>query len=95
MYNRLLKPPAHKSFFLFGGRGTGKTTWVLNTFPKALYIDLLHAETYNRLLVNPSRLSEMIPNIFNDWIIIDEIQRISELLNEVHRLIEVKKYLLI
>ena len=92
MYNRLLKPPSHKSFFLFGGRGTGKTTWVLNNFPNALYIDLLHAETYNRLLANPSRLSEMIPDTFIDWIIIDEIQRIPELLNEVHRLIERKKY---
>ncbi|MBI5452129.1 ATP-binding protein [Candidatus Gottesmanbacteria bacterium] len=92
MYSRLLKPPTNKSFFLFGGRGTGKTTWVRSNFPKALYLDLLNAETFNRLLADPSRLEEIIPEKYYDWVIIDEIQRIPALLNEVHRLIESKKY---
>jgi hypothetical protein len=38
MYQRALTIPQDKSFFLFGPRGTGKTTWVKNNFPSALYI---------------------------------------------------------
>ena len=92
MYSRLLKPPQNKSFFLFGPRGTGKTTWVKSTFPDAVYIDLLEAEIFNDLLANPQRLESFIPKDFKNWIIIDEIQKIPELLDEVHRLIEKYKY---
>src|SRR3990167_6118907 len=88
MYSRLLKPPKNKSFFLFGPRGTGKTTWVKAAFPKALYLDLLEAELFNDLLANPQRLENLIPKDFKDWVVLDEVQRIPELLNEVHRLIE-------
>jgi predicted AAA+ superfamily ATPase len=92
MYSRLLKSPRAKSFFLFGPRGTGKTTWVKATFPDAIYLDLLEAEVYNDLLANPQRLENFIPKAFRDWIIIDEVQRIPDLLHEVHRLIEKYKY---
>ena len=92
MYSRLLKPPQNKSFFLFGPRGTGKTTWVKSTFPDAVYIDLLEAEIFNDLLANPQRLENFIPKDFKNWIIIDEIQKIPELLDEVHRLIEKYRY---
>lgn len=88
MYSRLIKPPKNKSFFLFGPRGTGKTTWVKSTFPKALYLDLLEAEIFNDLLANPQRLENYIPKGFRDYIVIDEVQRVPEILNEVHRLIE-------
>jgi predicted AAA+ superfamily ATPase len=90
VYSRLLKPPKDKSFFLFGPRGTGKTTWVKKTFPKGLYLDLLESELFNDLLANPQRLENFIPRNFNKWVIIDEIQKIPELLDEVHRLIESK-----
>ncbi len=92
MYSRLIEPPKNKSFFLFGPRGTGKTTWVKARFPKAVYVDLLEAEVFNDLLANPQRLESLIPKDFDDWIIIDEVQRIPELLNEVHRLIEKSRY---
>ncbi len=92
MYSRMISPPKAKSFFLFGPRGTGKTTWVKSAFPKAAYIDLLEAELFNDLTANPQRLSNFIPLGFKDWVIIDEVQRIPELLHEVHRLIETKKY---
>jgi predicted AAA+ superfamily ATPase len=88
----MISPPKAKSFFLFGPRGTGKTTWVKSAFPKAVYIDLLEAELFNDLTANPQRLSNFIPFGFKDWVIIDEVQRIPELLHEVHRLIETKKY---
>lgn len=92
MYSRLIQPPKNKSFFLFGCRGTGKTTWVKSTFPGAIYLDLLEAELFNDFLANPQRLENFIPKDFNDWVIIDEVQRVPELLNEVHRLIEKYKY---
>ncbi len=95
MYSRIITPPEHKSFFLFGPRGTGKTTWVKSAFPKALFIDLLEAEVYNDLLADPQRLEKFIPDKFNNWIIIDEVQRVPELLNEVHRLIEKKRYIFV
>ena len=92
MYSRLIKPPTQKSFFLFGPRGTGKTTWVKTLFPQALYLDLLESGLFVDLLANPQRLENLIPKNFDNWVIIDEIQRVPELLHEVHRLIEKCKY---
>lgn len=92
MYIRSIKYPEDKSFFLFGPRGTGKTTWVKKIFNKGVYIDLLESRLFNDLLADPGRLEILIPKNFNDWVIIDEVQRIPELLNEVHRLIENYKY---
>jgi predicted AAA+ superfamily ATPase len=91
MFSRLLKVSKDKSFFLFGPRGTGKTSWVKSQFPKALYLDLLESSMYADLLANPGRLEELIPSSFNDWIVIDEVQKVPALLNEVHRLIESRK----
>ena len=91
MYSRILSPPKNKSFFLFGPRGTGKTTWVKSAFPEAIFIDLLESEIYNDLLANPQRLETFIPKDFKNWVIIDEVQRVPELLNEIHRLIEKKQ----
>lgn len=88
MYSRIIKPNQDKSFFLFGPRGTGKTTWLKMNFKKAIYIDLLEAGVFNDLLANPQRLEKLIPPKFDDFIIIDEVQRIPPLLNEAHRLIE-------
>lgn len=92
MYSRLIKPPARKSFFLFGPRGTGKTTWIKQTFPNALYFDLLDPEIYNDFLARPEHLETYTEKEKFDWIVLDEIQRVPELLNEVHRLIENKHY---
>lgn len=90
MFERHIDIPlaARKSFFLFGPRGTGKTTWLRRHLPEALFFNLLRSEPYNRLSANPGRIREMIPPDYTDWIIIDEIQRVPELLNEVHDLIE-------
>ena len=88
MYRRKIKPPSEQSYFLFGPRGVGKSWFVGNRYKKALIFDLLDSEIYTRLSASPRRLSEYIPNSFKQWVIIDEIQKIPELLNEVHRLIE-------
>jgi predicted AAA+ superfamily ATPase len=88
MFPRILNPPSDKSFFLFGPRGTGKTSWVQRSLPDALYLDLLESGVYFELLAAPQRLEARIPPEHHGWIIIDEVQRVPELLNEVHRLIE-------
>lgn len=92
MYSRLIRPPAQKSFFLFGPRGTGKTTWIRQSFPNALYFDLLDPKIYNDFLARPEHLETYTEKEKFDWIVLDEIQRVPELLNEVHRLIESKRY---
>ncbi len=91
MYSRIIQFPPEKSFFLFGPRATGKTTWLRQLLPEAVYIDLLKSDVYTMLLAAPERLAQMIPPDCHGPVIIDEIQRVPELLNEVHRLIERKK----
>ena len=93
-YRRLLQlPPKGKhSIFLFGPRGTGKTSWIKEHLPSILYIDLLETVTYQTFLANPALLQKRIPEGFTHWIVIDEIQKIPDLLNEVHRLIEQHHY---
>ncbi len=93
MFKRLLKLPINgtSSIMLFGPRGTGKTSWIKANLPEALYLDLLDYHTYAPLAANPGRLENLIPPNFTNWIAIDEIQKIPDLLNEVHRLIEHKK----
>ena len=87
---RLLKLP-DRSFFLFGPRGVGKTTWLKNVLPEAVYFDLLDASLFLELSQNPGRLGPMIgARPEKSWVVVDEIQKIPELLDEVHRLIEAK-----
>jgi uncharacterized protein len=94
MFDRVLQLPLSggSSIFLRGPRGTGKTSWIKSHLPKALYFDLLDFSLYTSLSAAPNRLENLIPSDYTDWIIIDEVQRIPELLNEVHRLIESKKF---
>ena len=89
MIERILNFPFenNKSFFLFGPRGTGKTLWLKSKLSSCIYIDLLHSGVFNDLEARPERLENYIPKDFDDWVIIDEVQKIPQLLNEVHRLI--------
>jgi len=94
MFHRLLSLPLdhQQSIFLFGPRATGKTSWLKAHIKDAIYLDLLDFSFFSVLSADPSRLSHMIPSFYAGWIVIDEIQKIPALLNEVHRLIEEKKY---
>lgn len=89
-YTRLLQLPekGKHSVFLFGPRGTGKTSWIKDHLTDILYFDLLDSKTYSDFLADPSMLAKRIPKNFMRWIVIDEIQKVPTLLNEVHRLIE-------
>lgn len=92
MFKRLLVfPQGEQSFFLFGPRGTGKTFLVRQQFPDALYLDLLDFSLYSQLQARPDRLDTFIPLDYTGLVIIDEVQRIPELLQQVHRLIEQRK----
>lgn len=94
MYKRLLKidKNSKQSFFLFGPRGTGKTTWLKKHFKDAVYLDFLDDNIFRELISRPESLRELIPEDFKGWVILDEIQKIPTVLNEVHRLIETRKY---
>jgi predicted AAA+ superfamily ATPase len=85
---RLLTVP-DRSFFLFGPRGVGKSTWLEKTMGDALFFDLLDSSLYLELSRNPNNLEALAGNIpEGSWIVIDEIQKIPTLLDEVHRLME-------
>ena len=88
MFKRLIKLPETHSFFLFGARGTGKTTLLRATFPDALKIDLLDHLTEAHLMLNPHHLGALIASSASNYVVIDEIQKVPKLLDEVHRLIE-------
>lgn len=90
MFNRkqILVDSEGESLFLWGARQTGKSTLLKTLFPNALWFDLLLSDVYERLSKQPSILRETIlADRGNKLVIIDEIQRIPELLNEVHWLI--------
>ncbi len=93
MFKRALALPlaGTSSLFLFGPRGTGKTSWIKQHMPTALCFDLLDFNLYSSLSANPSKLEQLIPPTWTDWVVIDEVQRIPALLNQVHRLIEQRK----
>lgn len=94
MYSRIVDKylKIGQSFFLFGPRGTGKTTWIKTAFPDAVFLDLLDSSMYTKLLSAPERLENLIPPGYKGKVVIDEIQRVPALLNEVHRLIEQKGF---
>ena len=85
---RLFVPPPN-SFFLFGPRGTGKTTFLRQHYDRALFIDLLDPETARTLSAYPERLTEIVRGARDSVpIVVDEVQRVPDLLTVVHQLIE-------
>jgi predicted AAA+ superfamily ATPase len=87
-YRRLLTP-AKGSFFLYGVRGVGKSTWVRQAFPDAHVVDLLDESRYQSLLADPGSLGlELRALPASQVVVLDEVQRVPALLNEVHRAIE-------
>jgi len=86
--SRFFEPP-EGSFFLLGPRGTGKSTWLRMACPDAVTIDLLRPDVFRELAARPERLEQLVsataPNV---PVVLDEVQRVPELLTVVHRLIE-------
>jgi len=92
MFPRLSNPPESSSFFLFGPRGTGKSTFLEQHFAqdRTLWIDLLDPEQEDIYARRPKELSERISAQKGrfDWVVIDEIQKVPRLLSVVHESIE-------
>ncbi|MBK7961110.1 MAG: ATP-binding protein [Bdellovibrionales bacterium] len=100
MYQRILNITQvlrRKSLFLLGPRQTGKSTYLRSHFPEALYINLLKSSEYQNYLKDPSYLHKtvnyFVKNNVSRIVIVDEIQKIPNLLNDIHDLIEQDKSL--
>jgi predicted AAA+ superfamily ATPase len=80
---------SQQSFFLFGPRGTGKSTWLKHHHPEALLLDLLDPEVFRAYSAKPERLREVVEaQGLGTTIIVDEIQKLPQLLDVVHLLME-------
>ena len=88
---RFFTPPV-ENFFLFGPRGTGKSTFMKHRFPDACYFDLLDPEMVRSFSARPERLAEVVRGQGGQkCFVIDEIQKVPELLSVIHQLIEEKQ----
>ncbi len=91
MYTRLLGTP-RQSIFLFGPRGTGKSTWIRDRFPETPTYDLLDTSEALRLTREPGALYRELAGLPPEsWVVIDEVQKVPALLDEVHRLMETRR----
>ena len=90
MYNRMLHlpTPPKRSFFLWGPRQTGKTSLIEATYPDVPLINLLLNEELMDLRTRPALLRERIRDTQCRFVLIDEVQKAPELLDEIHYLIE-------
>jgi predicted AAA+ superfamily ATPase len=85
---RFFRDP-QSSYFLFGPRGTGKSTWLREAYADALWIDLLAPEVHRQYAARPERLREIVAgNPDKSVVVIDEVQKAPILLDVVHDLIE-------
>ena len=83
---RFLPIPKHS---FIRTRGTGKSTWLRHLFPEALFVDLLQPDVYREMSARPERLRELVlGSPQQTTVVVDEVQRVPELLNVVHALIE-------
>jgi predicted AAA+ superfamily ATPase len=87
-YRRVFAAP-RGSFFLFGPRGVGKSTWLRSAFPDAHWIDLLDEALYQSYLADIGGFASELRGLARgSSVVVDEVQRLPALLNEVHRHIE-------
>lgn len=85
---RLYRLPS-RSFFLFGLRGVGKSTWIREQLPEAHRFDLLDEALYQSFLADPALFAGELRTLEPESrVVVDEVQRLPALLNEVHRFIE-------
>ena len=89
-----IKLPKGQSAFLWGPRKTGKTTFLRAAFPDSLRYDLLQTDLFLELVKRPFLLREQLlaasAKQLKEPVIIDEVQKVPQLLDEIHWLIENK-----
>ncbi len=87
--------PPGKSAFLWGPRKTGKTTYLRQTFPNSLFYNFLDTSLFLKYSKAPylfrEELSEKDPKLLKAPIILDEVQKVPQILDEIHLLIESKQ----
>ena len=92
MFHQLINIPKNRSCFLFGARGTGKSTLLREAFPPGTtrIYNLLEAETEDRLSRDPQVLEREVLALTPETthVVLDEVQKVPRLLNAVHNLIE-------
>lgn len=82
---QILQGSGNESLFLWGVRQSGKSTLLKYLFPDAIWFDLLMSDVYRRYLSNPKQFREVIlARPLKSIVIVDEIQKIPELLDEIH-----------
>lgn len=96
MFRRIITIPQSNSFFLFGARGTGKTSLLRDMFSderRVLWVDLLSAKVERAFAENPDRLTEILDAAapLPEWVVIDEVQKVPRLLDVVHKEIESRR----
>ncbi len=80
------------SFFLFGPRGTGKSTFVKSLINKnTLYIDFLDPDTFRTYTAFPETLIKTVNAVNTVQVIIDEVQKVPQILDAVHKIMEERK----
>lgn len=80
-----------RSFLLLGPRATGKTTWLRAHLPEALWFNLLLERELFRLLRDPRPFRQQVEALpAGSWVVVDEVQKLPELLNEVHDLLSLQ-----
>lgn len=87
MYQRIfdIEHRLDEAMFLFGGRQVGKSTLLKERFPKAVYFDLLNSELRNRFRQHPEEFRESLLRYPpQTLVVVDEIQKVPDLLDEVH-----------
>ncbi|MBN2189577.1 MAG: ATP-binding protein [Chitinispirillaceae bacterium] len=90
---RLFNPPKD-SFFLFGPRGTGKSTWLKSYCPDALWVNLINPDEFRTFIARPERLRYLLDGRKQSdrkIVVIDEVQKLPEILGLVHAVIEEKR----
>ncbi|MBX7116544.1 MAG: AAA family ATPase [Myxococcaceae bacterium] len=96
MFQRLVGLPKQQSFFLFGARGTGKSTWLRSHLPESsrvVWFDLLDLETEDLFSARPQAFGQRLAALPSSvkWVVVDEVQKLPRLLDTVHRFIEQKR----
>ena len=89
MYRRIfdIEKQLDEAMFLFGARQVGKSTLLKERFPDAIFYDLLKSDIRRRLKRNPEILREALSGKpEGTLVIVDEIQKVPDLLDEVHSL---------
>lgn len=89
-YKRKLQLPesGEATFFLWGARQAGKSVLLRESYPGAVWLDLLKADVFRRYSTRPERLREDLARRERPFVVVDEVQKVPALLDEVHWLHE-------